>query len=130
MPSAVPWLGDIPVLGVLFRSKDYQAGQSELLVFVTPEVVKNIDSDTENAATTPNMKKWHGKDADAELLQEPKPQPKWMKPLEVDELTVPEKKEEKAPAGESEDAAPAEEMPEAAPAQPGTNYEPARPSQP
>ncbi len=124
----VPWLGDIPVLGVLFRSKDYQAGQSELLVFVTPEVVKNVDADTQKAGVTPAMKKWNGHDADAELLKEQKPQPNWMKPLEVDELTVPE---EKAPSSDA--PAPAEKA--AAPAAgaspaPTKNFEPARPAQP
>ncbi|MGB3314641.1 MAG: type II and III secretion system protein family protein [Albidovulum sp.] len=35
----VPWLGDIPVLGALFRSTDYQREQSELVVIVTPHLV-------------------------------------------------------------------------------------------
>lgn len=35
----VPWLGDIPVLGALFRSTDYSRRQSELVVIVTPHLV-------------------------------------------------------------------------------------------
>ena len=35
----VPWLGDIPVLGALFRSADYQRSQSELVIIVTPHLV-------------------------------------------------------------------------------------------
>ncbi|MCU9847258.1 type II and III secretion system protein family protein [Defluviimonas sp. WL0024] len=35
----VPWLGDIPVLGALFRSTDYQRNQSELVIIVTPHLV-------------------------------------------------------------------------------------------
>ena len=35
----VPWLGDIPVLGALFRSTDYQRSQSELVIIVTPHLV-------------------------------------------------------------------------------------------
>ena len=35
----VPWLGDIPVLGALFRSADYQRNQSELVIIVTPHLV-------------------------------------------------------------------------------------------
>ncbi len=35
----VPLLGDIPVLGALFRSKRYQNKETELVVFVTPTVV-------------------------------------------------------------------------------------------
>jgi len=35
----VPWLGDIPVLGALFRSAEYQRNQSELVIIVTPHLV-------------------------------------------------------------------------------------------
>ena len=39
----IPLLGDIPVLGALFRSKRFQNNETELVVFVTPSVV---DSNT------------------------------------------------------------------------------------
>lgn len=35
----VPWLGDIPVLGALFRSAEYIRNQSELVIIVTPHLV-------------------------------------------------------------------------------------------
>lgn len=35
----VPFLGDLPLLGVLFRSKRFQDKETELVVFVTPTVV-------------------------------------------------------------------------------------------
>lgn len=35
----VPWLGDIPILGALFRSAEYQRNQSELVVIITPHLV-------------------------------------------------------------------------------------------
>lgn len=35
----VPWLGDVPVLGALFRSADFQRKQSELVIIVTPHLV-------------------------------------------------------------------------------------------
>ncbi len=35
----VPWLGDVPVLGALFRSADYQRAQSELVIIITPHLV-------------------------------------------------------------------------------------------
>lgn len=35
----VPWLGDIPILGTLFRSTEYQQSQSELVIIVTPHLV-------------------------------------------------------------------------------------------
>lgn len=37
--AQVPWLGDIPVLGALFRSSEYQRDQSELMIFVTAHLV-------------------------------------------------------------------------------------------
>lgn len=39
LASQVPWLGDIPVLGALFRSADYARKQSELVIIVTPHLV-------------------------------------------------------------------------------------------
>lgn len=35
----VPFLGDIPILGALFRSKRFQNKETELVVFVTPSIV-------------------------------------------------------------------------------------------
>ncbi len=35
----VPWLGDVPILGALFRSADYQRSQSELVIIITPHLV-------------------------------------------------------------------------------------------
>ena len=35
----MPWLGDIPVLGALFRSADYQRSQTELVIIVTAHLV-------------------------------------------------------------------------------------------
>lgn len=43
----VPLLGDLPVLGALFRSKRFQNKETELVVFVTPSVV---DSQTPELA--------------------------------------------------------------------------------
>ncbi|MDP3338805.1 type II and III secretion system protein family protein [Frigidibacter sp.] len=37
--SQVPWLGDIPVLGALFRSAEYERRQTELVIIVTPHLV-------------------------------------------------------------------------------------------
>ena len=38
-----PVLGDIPVLGALFRSSRFQKNQTELVIIVTPHFVKPID---------------------------------------------------------------------------------------
>jgi type IV pilus assembly protein PilQ len=36
----VPWLGDIPILGNLFKQRNNQDNNSELLIFVTPKIIK------------------------------------------------------------------------------------------
>ncbi|MBE7542326.1 MAG: pilus assembly protein N-terminal domain-containing protein [Bryobacteraceae bacterium] len=41
--SRMPGLGDIPFLGRLFRSRSVEKNHSELLVIVTPEVVRPMD---------------------------------------------------------------------------------------
>jgi pilus assembly protein CpaC len=38
--SKVPWLGDIPILGALFRSNKFQNNETELVVIVTPYLVR------------------------------------------------------------------------------------------
>lgn len=40
----VPGLGDLPVLGALFRSVNYQRHLSELVILVTPEIVAPLDA--------------------------------------------------------------------------------------
>jgi pilus assembly protein CpaC len=47
-----PWLGDIPVLGQLFRSQAYQKNESELVILVTPYIVHPIA--TASRALTPS----------------------------------------------------------------------------
>lgn len=39
LAGQVPWLGDIPVLGALFRSANYERRQSELVVIITAHLV-------------------------------------------------------------------------------------------
>lgn len=41
----VPWLGDIPVLGALFRSAEYERRQTELVIIVTPHLVNPVRGD-------------------------------------------------------------------------------------
>jgi pilus assembly protein CpaC len=38
----LPWLGDVPVLGALFRSADYQKKETDLAIIVTPHLVRPI----------------------------------------------------------------------------------------
>ena len=39
----LPWIGKIPVLGALFRSASYQKNESDLVIMVTPRLVKPAD---------------------------------------------------------------------------------------
>lgn len=41
----VPWLGDIPVLGALFRSSSYLRSQSELVVIITAHLVTPVQGE-------------------------------------------------------------------------------------
>ncbi|MCH7938016.1 MAG: hypothetical protein IH994_13160, partial [Proteobacteria bacterium] len=43
--TKIPWLGDVPILGSLFRSVRYQRNQTELVVMVTPEIVAPLNPD-------------------------------------------------------------------------------------
>jgi pilus assembly protein CpaC len=38
--SQLPWLGDVPVLGALFRSTQYQKDETDLAIIVTPRLVR------------------------------------------------------------------------------------------
>ena len=41
--SKFPLLGDIPILGALFRSTSFQKNETELIIIVTPHLVKPMD---------------------------------------------------------------------------------------
>jgi pilus assembly protein CpaC len=43
--SKVPVLGDVPVLGALFRSKSFQKNETELIFIVTAQLVKPVNRD-------------------------------------------------------------------------------------
>ncbi|MFN6952252.1 MAG: type II and III secretion system protein family protein [Albidovulum sp.] len=40
--TQLPWIGDVPILGALFRSSEYQRSQSELVIIVTPHLVSPV----------------------------------------------------------------------------------------
>ena len=42
--SKFPGLGDIPILGQLFTSQSYLKNETELMIFVTPKLVKPVDA--------------------------------------------------------------------------------------
>ncbi|MBK9078785.1 MAG: type II and III secretion system protein family protein [Hyphomicrobium sp.] len=38
--AQLPWIGQVPVLGALFKSADYQKAETDLVIIVTPHLVK------------------------------------------------------------------------------------------
>jgi pilus assembly protein CpaC len=42
--SKAPFLGDLPILGALFRSTSYQRNETELVIIVTPYLVRPVSS--------------------------------------------------------------------------------------
>jgi pilus assembly protein CpaC len=48
--SRMPGIGDIPILGYLFRSRAYQKNTTELVVMITPRIVKR-----DSFGVTPNL---------------------------------------------------------------------------
>ena len=43
--SKYPWLGDLPILGALFRSTAFQRDETELVIIVTPYIVQPVSSE-------------------------------------------------------------------------------------
>lgn len=51
--DSVPWLGEIPIIGALFRSEQFQRDETELLILVTPYVVQPINMNQTVSAPNP-----------------------------------------------------------------------------
>jgi len=127
----VPWLGEIPVLGALFRNKQFQAGQREVIFFMTPEIIQDVDADVANAAKTPYMKEWNEKGS-IKILENPKKGYDWGL-QEPGSMGFPRSdSKDSKPAKKAASAEPAEpvktEAPAAAAPETTTNFTPARPS--
>jgi Flp pilus assembly secretin CpaC len=54
----LPWLADIPVIGALFRDKQFDQVKREVLFFMTPEVMKDTEGVEATGAQTPGMQHW------------------------------------------------------------------------
>jgi pilus assembly protein CpaC len=65
--SKVPVIGDIPILGSLFRSKSFQKSETELMFIVTAEIVKPMNRDD-----LPQMRGIDGLKSGSPLGLEPK----------------------------------------------------------
>ena len=44
--NQLPWIGDVPILGTLFRSASFQRNQSELVIIITPHLVTPTRGDS------------------------------------------------------------------------------------
>jgi pilus assembly protein CpaC len=58
--TKIPILGDIPILGQFFRSKDARQNRTELLVLVTPRLVLPADKPTPLPTGEPTAWRWNG----------------------------------------------------------------------
>jgi pilus assembly protein CpaC len=65
----VPWLGSVPILGALFRSSAYQAQETELVVIITPRIIKPVPPDRK--LKTPLESQLAGNDLDFFLNGQP-----------------------------------------------------------
>ena len=54
--TKVPLLGDVPGLGFLFRSEDKELNKDNLLIFITPTIVRDNDFQTSKSGDFLNSK--------------------------------------------------------------------------
>ncbi|WP_407046126.1 type II and III secretion system protein family protein [Mesorhizobium abyssinicae] len=52
---ASPWLGDLPILGALFRSSSFQKEETELVIIVTPYIVRPGSNPKQMSAPTDRL---------------------------------------------------------------------------
>ncbi len=65
--NKVPLLGDIPLLGWLFKNKTTRTDKTNLLFFLTPKILANYEQDSaENVKDLLNRRNYHLKDAQGE----------------------------------------------------------------
>lgn len=90
----VPGAGDIPILGTLFRSKSFKKGESELLIVVTPKIIKPTTIDKIAEIDLPTKLPYHYYDELAplrpyiELFDEEGPQLKPLDPAKYNEPKI------------------------------------------
>lgn len=52
----LPWLGQLPVLGALFRSTEFQKSETDLVILVTPRLVSPVGPDMKLASPLDNTR--------------------------------------------------------------------------
>ena len=58
--SKIPVLGDIPILGQFFRSKEARQQRTELLVLVSPKLIRPSDTRSRCPTGEPATWRWNG----------------------------------------------------------------------
>jgi pilus assembly protein CpaC len=119
-----PWLADIPVIGVLFRNKEHEQNQREVVFFVTPSVIKDVDAEAAGAAKSPVMRQWLGQGAAEDFLQEPDKKDDWGM-HNFDHMGIPQSEPGTKPSASP--AKPATAAPQGS-KDATTNFSPARPA--
>jgi pilus assembly protein CpaC len=79
--DALPWLGTIPYLGALFSSKEFQNNETELVMLISPHVVRPLPPSAQ--LKTPLDSRLPANDIDLFLRQQlevPKAQPTYVTP--------------------------------------------------
>jgi pilus assembly protein CpaC len=81
--QAIPLLSKLPIIGNLFKSRADRAEQTELLVLITPRLVRALDPDeVPPLPTLPGefLKREEGEDLGTQLSDAPKPVAQPQKP--------------------------------------------------
>ncbi len=99
--TKVPWLGDIPFFGMMFRHKEIKRIDKELLIFITPRIVMPTDK----------VKMWIEGGADAPQQEAPtvkpqvqaKPKAEKVQPQKSESVPLPVSRKIKLPFREQED---------------------------
>ncbi len=153
----MPWLGEIPVLGALFRDKQFDQAKREVLFFMTPEVIKDVDADVAKSSHSAAMGNWLTTWNKGKMIAAPdkkisvQSKDDWGLhnpdhlgfPVHENDPNAPAKKAVKpaASTAPAQSAAPASSGPTgsapaatqpasgSAPQEPATNYSPARPAE-
>ena len=81
--SKVPLLGDIPGLGILFRSENKAMSKDNLLIFITPTIVKDTDFQTSHSGDFLHSKSLPTKEPmdPSTAWDSPVPKGQWTDPL-------------------------------------------------
>jgi len=124
----LPWLAEIPVIGALFRDKQFDQSKREVLFFMTPEVIKDIDTDMTTAAKTPGLQHWVTTWNKGKMIEAPDKKDDWGLhnpqhmgfPVQDEDSVKPAKKARK-PAAAAAPAPAGKPAPVAKPAQPATS---------